>query len=542
MKVFKYKIHIPTFLFTTLSLIIIPIFLFIDFKYRHEIEKRNSYIKLQEEILDQYNFRFQDLNLKIIRDLEHISDSSLFKEYLKTGNDNSLISDWINLSRINKSYDQIRFLDKNGMEKIRINYEDGNPYSLDSSLLQDKSDRYYFKEALTLPHDTILISKLDLNIEDGMIEIPIKPMIRYNKSVYIDDNYVGSIVINFLAQNFIDILSEDMERHNSTLYLANPEGFLLYGPEVSSLWGFMFGNRNTIYQLPQFPPHISNDISSKNDKLFIKRKISLSYYNGYRVKQLDSYWELITKSEDTIYYNDILFKIMSSSWHVFFIYFILSLILSIFISHLIYKVVTLNKDKMMLTEIMNQVVNALEVTSLLDDDDTGNHIRRVSEYSYVLAKSYGLSEKISNEIKMFASLHDIGKVGVHDKILKKPGPLNTEERIEMNQHVVYGQNVIENTTLGRIAFNIVCYHHENWDGSGYAKGLIGSMIPVEARIVSLADVYDAIRNKRCYKPAMTHEEALYIIKNDNGKKFEPKLVRTFLNVEKLIEEISINLK
>ncbi|MCK5679939.1 response regulator, partial [bacterium] len=117
------------------------------------------------------------------------------------------------------------------------------------------------------------------------------------------------------------------------------------------------------------------------------------------------------------------------------------------------------------------LVTVLEDANLANDDETGNHIRRVSNFSAVLAETYGTSSKFVKRISMYASLHDVGKVGIADAILKKPGRYTPEEFVEMQQHVVVGHRMMDNAEIDPMASNIAYYHHEKWNGSGYVNGL-----------------------------------------------------------------------
>lgn len=173
------------------------------------------------------------------------------------------------------------------------------------------------------------------------------------------------------------------------------------------------------------------------------------------------------------------------------------------------------------------LVNALEDANLLNDMDTGNHIKRVSRYSSILATHYGCDREFVKRIELYASLHDIGKVGIPDNVLKKKGRFTPDEFDIMKQHVVIGHKMLDNEDLDQMAKNIVLFHHEKWDGSGYVNGLQGVAIPLEARIVSLADVYDALISKRSYKPAFSDNEADTIIKSGAGNHFDPELVDVF---------------
>jgi HD-GYP domain-containing protein (c-di-GMP phosphodiesterase class II) len=168
----------------------------------------------------------------------------------------------------------------------------------------------------------------------------------------------------------------------------------------------------------------------------------------------------------------------------------------------------------------------------LYDEDTGNHIVRVNEYSYLLAKRLGQPEAFCDEIRYSAQLHDVGKMSVDSAVLKKKGDLTPAERREMNLHPKYGHQILSQSNRLHMAADIALCHHEKWDGSGYPNGLKGDAIPLAARIVQLADVYDALRSPRPYKAGYTHEQAYKIITEgderiDPRSHFDPKLVELF---------------
>ena len=180
---------------------------------------------------------------------------------------------------------------------------------------------------------------------------------------------------------------------------------------------------------------------------------------------------------------------------------------------------------------------ALEKANRLNDEDTGNHIKRVCSYSEMLARGLGLSADQCNKIGRFASLHDVGKVGIPDNILKKPGKLTPEEWTEMQRHTIYGYDLLRLAGSGVIAQNIALCHHEKFDGSGYPYGLAGERIPIEARIVATADVYDALLSKRCYKEAFSLDKAEAIIREGRGKHFDPQVVDLLFKSRPQIEII-----
>ncbi|MDR1611922.1 MAG: response regulator [Planctomycetota bacterium] len=189
------------------------------------------------------------------------------------------------------------------------------------------------------------------------------------------------------------------------------------------------------------------------------------------------------------------------------------------------------------------------------DFDTGEHLERVREFCSVLATAMRkrpnpeeepLTGEFLENIRIAAPLHDIGKVAVSDLILQKPGKLTVEEFEMMKKHTTIGYNLLADVdhlhpdnNFIRMGMEIALAHHEKWDGTGYPNGLAGYGIPVSARIMALADVYDALSHQRCYKPALSHEESMTIIGEGRAKHFDPYLTDLFFDLQDKLLDIAV---
>lgn len=179
-----------------------------------------------------------------------------------------------------------------------------------------------------------------------------------------------------------------------------------------------------------------------------------------------------------------------------------------------------------------EILNLLAKASEYRDDETGEHTQRVGHLSGLIAERLNLPKAEVELIRLAAPLHDIGKIGIPDQILLKPGRFEADEFEWMKTHTTIGADILANsvfTTL-KMARKIAIAHHEKWDGTGYPNGISGEDIPIEARIVALADFYDALTHERPYKRAWTPEETLAEIKAQRGKHFDPAVVDVFIEL------------
>jgi len=177
-----------------------------------------------------------------------------------------------------------------------------------------------------------------------------------------------------------------------------------------------------------------------------------------------------------------------------------------------------------------ELVQRLGRAAEYKDTETGYHVVRMSHYAAVLARAIGKDEAWVGDLLAAAPMHDIGKIGIPDHILSKPGKLTPEEWEVMQRHPAIGAEIIGEHVDPMLAMarQAALTHHEKWDGSGYPAGLAGEAIPLEGRVVAVADVFDALTSVRPYKRPWTNEEAADLIKSEAGRHFDPKIVEAFL--------------
>ncbi|MBQ1711512.1 MAG: HD domain-containing protein, partial [Treponema sp.] len=216
----------------------------------------------------------------------------------------------------------------------------------------------------------------------------------------------------------------------------------------------------------------------------------------------------------------------------------------------------ISKKTIKLIAIQDSIITGMATMVESRDNSTGNHIKRTSECIKVFVdrlkysdKYKLLDSKFCDSLIKAAPMHDLGKIAVRDDVLKKPGKFTPEEYENMKIHPTEGAKIVaqvlanvDDEEFKQVAVNVAHYHHEKWNGTGYPKGLKGEEIPLEARIMAFADVFDALVSKRCYKEAYNYDKAFEIIQNDLGSHFDPELGKIFLSCKQDLIDLYNNME
>lgn len=194
-------------------------------------------------------------------------------------------------------------------------------------------------------------------------------------------------------------------------------------------------------------------------------------------------------------------------------------------------VADLEKAERDLRLLQEETVQRLSLVAEFRDDETPRHVKRMSHYCAFIADRLGLDPDRCEHIRMASALHDVGKIGVPDHILTKPGPLDDDEWTVMKRHCEIGHRILSGSQSDvlNLAATIALTHHERLDGSGYPNGLVGEDIPLEGRIAAIADVFDALTTNQVYRPAKSITEAVEIMVEGHGRHFDPSLLDLFLS-------------
>lgn len=343
-----------------------------------------------------------------------------------------------------------------------------------------------------------------LDLIDGFLEI--------GELRSIDDVLVriADITAKIVECDRVSIFIYDKKKETLWTKIAHGVADKIEVPKDKGIVGWVFLNsRELIISDPYSDPRFNKEIDKATG--YVTKNIlafPLKTYSGRTVGVL----ECINKLDGNFVEDDVKFV----------------KILSVYAANSIENALLYDEIK----RTQDEIVFRLSLAAEFRDKTTYNHLIRMANYSYVIAKEMGFDEVWCEKLRLAAPMHDIGKLGIKDQILLKPAKLTDEEFEEMKKHTVFGYEILKDSDIEvlRMASNIAIAHHEKYDGSGYPYGLKGEQIPIEARIVAVADVFDALTSERPYKKAFPVEQAVKMIEDESGKHFDPNVVQAFKNV------------
>lgn len=479
-------------------------------KWRHG--KDVALLRTAKEIVNVFFTNFKN-------DLFFLRDISSTKCYINKGFDsikdrNEVKELFYEFAKNYNLYYQIRIIDSSGDEIVRIeNKQEGSTTIVPESELQNKKNRYYFHETMKLNMGQIYASSIDLNIEQDGIETHQVPVVRLATPLFDSkDRKRGILIFNMYFSRILEILPENIffQTEDGNQISLQPDGSINFNKSNYNLSGnsgwLDVSEVETIhYSIVQF--------------LTGNRLVVGIYHNHPGLKAA-------------------LQKLM---------------LVSVIISSLFFGLITIIGYLRVLRfreliKAQKAIIYSLAGLAEGRDPETGHHLKRTRNYSVALAKELRNNKKyikiitgeFIEDLYDAVPLHDIGKVGIRDSILLKKENLTKEEYEEMKKHVLIGKQVLQDgidrfklkQTFLIMGRNICAYHQEKYNGKGYPEGLKGDEIPLEVRIFSLVDAYDAIRSKRPYKDKLSHEEAVIRIKSESSNHFDPDIVDAFLRCDK----------
>lgn len=457
-------------------------------------------------------------DLFFLRDLPDTKDyvNGDFKSILYR---NRVMAIFYDFAQNYRHYYQMRIIDSTGREVVRIDNERDGPIIIADSNLQDEKHQPYFEAVMKLSRDEIYVCGMGLNVKQEEQGILHAPTVRLATPLFNSKSErKGTLALDIYLSAVLELSPQDM-------FIQTEDG---------------------------------NSMSLKSDRTIDFRK------SEYKLEGSEG--ELLISEVEAIHYSTVEFlpgeRLIVAAHHDHSLLkaelnrlIVISIVVLLFFLCLLLIIGYINLSRhQKLIDAQRAIIFSLAGLTEWRDPETGAHLERTTNYSVALAKQLHHNKKyrkiITNEfiedLQFATPLHDMGKVGIRDSILLKAGKLTNEEYEAMKEHVRIGKQLLQDV-IGRfkleqsvlaMGLNICAYHHEKYNGTGYAEGLKGEEIPLEARIFALCDAYDAIRTKRPYKDELPHEEAVRRIKSASGEHFDPDIVDTFLTRELEFAEIS----
>ena len=496
------------------------------------VEKRQdqAVLTLHREMVQQIR--------KVSYDLKLLTGDPLFITFISGEGKNrgEVISQWIDFMQISGSYQHISFVNLVGDEVVRVNTQAGMAYGVANLQLQNIEDSAFYQEASQVRKNYIYFSSVgavqsDSQGNDFNAAVPVYDFHGYKQ---------GLFQMNYMTEILSSITQDHAQIFDTHLMLTQEDGKILCTDEGNS-------------QLTQVGPdqlEILSILIESEDTGQFETENGLYTYERLSPKKLgeeadirmslkDEEWVLIAHAgpEDFFFLNGR--KDWQNGMHMGFedlrrygvIVVLAGFLFAEFRRHQQAKEETdrdskvkIDKISMEYQDLMDALVVMLEQASIATSRDQENHGVRVGKYAKMMAEHSRCTDDFIQKVVIYSAIHDIGKIGIQENILSKAEMLNAGEFNEITQHVQIGYNLIRHLNLGIIAENLVLYHHERWDGNGYLHGLEAEQIPLEARILAIADCYDALRMDKPQRRGMDHPTSIKILLEGKGTQYDPALI------------------
>jgi|GEM_PF-3536975 len=532
------KSYMRRFLFAALFFLMLIYGISSYASYQSIQDQRQLVVKRQYQAIETNHRELVVHIQKVSQDLTLLAGDPRFRSFIsgEWKNRGIVISEWIDFMQISDNYSHVSFINLIGEEVIRVNTQEGIAYGVSDVHLKNIGNSAFYQEASQVRKNYIYFSSIEATQMDSQGS-------DFNAAVSIYDfnGYKkGLFQLNYQTERLTSIMEDHAQIFDTNLMLIQEDGQVLCSDDGQSI---------QTHVDPQ-ELEIAKILTSQEDTGQFETKNGLYTYErlrpevlgkeaGIRMSLNDEEWVLIAHAMPETFpflngmadWQNGLLAGLADLRQYGLIGLLAALLFAEFRRHRQEKEENkrvsdqkIEKISMKYQDLMDALVDMLEQASVVNSKEQAKHGVRVSEYAQMLAKHMRCDSGFIQELKTYAPIHDIGKIGIREVVLAKKERLTAAEFNEVIQHVQIGYNLIKHLNLGIVAENLVLYHHERWDGNGYLHGLEAEQIPLEARIMAVVDNYDALRMDKPQRRGMDHPTAIKILLEGKGTKYDPKLM------------------
>jgi HD-GYP domain-containing protein (c-di-GMP phosphodiesterase class II) len=475
---------------------------------------------------------------KVSHDLKLLTEDPLFLTFISGEGKNrgAIISQWIDFMQISGSYQYISFVNLIGEEVIRVNTQEKRAYGVADIQLKNVENSTFYREASQVRKNFVYFSSLEAIQSDSQGN-------DFNAAVPVYDFYGykrGLFQMNYITKILTSMMDDHAQIFNTHLMLIQEDGKILCSDQGSGQLTEVGPNQLEIISILT-QSEDSGQLETKNGRYTYESlsPVSMGEEAGIRMSLKDEKWVLLAHATP----NEFFFLNGKPDWKNGLMmgledlrrYGLIALLAAFLFAEFRrfrqekeeaakHSQGKIDKITMEYQDLMDALIEMLEQASIVTSRDQENHGVRVGKYVKMLAEHSRCTDEFIQEIVTYSVIHDIGKIGIKGSILAKEESLSAGEFNEITQHVQIGYNLIRHLNLGKIAENLVLYHHERWDGNGYLHGLEADQIPLEARILAIADCYDALRMDKPQRRGLDHPTAIKLLLEGKGTKYDPNLL------------------